>query len=712
MLPGTAEARTQIRIGRYRITGRVGRGGMGMVYRGLDEALEREVALKTLITEGSFDSDSRKRFEVEAKAAARLQHPNIVIVYELGEDRGIPFIAMEMLAGADLEAVLRGQEPLCLAEKLDVVAQVCRGLGYAHERGIVHRDIKPSNIRLLDDGAAKIMDFGIAKLGGTHLTKTGMMVGTVHYMSPEQVRGRTLDGRSDVFSVGVILYELLAGERPFRGDGATQVLYKIVNEEPPEIDLAPLGPVGGRLREIVARALAKDPDARYPTATVLAEDLAAAFEEAQRAAGAPPADAVAALGDARRELREGRGARAAEALRALVREHPGFVEAHRVLRVAVREQKKRAAAKPLAASEAYPELEATFQATATRREAGTELQPTVVVGDDMAGETRALTGEPRSPVVPARRAWLWTGLGLVAVVALAAGVLLRRSPAPTELRLPVRSQPVGAAVLVDGRESGVTTNGELVLPVPAPAQVVLTFRKAGHLDETRTVRLPPAEGEVISVALQMAAPAWRLRSEPAGATVTLDGERVAGVTPLELELDAAVAHRLAVSLDGFAPQEVRIAKDQAPGPIEVTLPKLAPPGTVAVASSYALDVLWRGKPLAHGQVSPRVAVAGGRQVLTLVAPAVFLRADLEVNVPSGGEVALAAPALGRLNVRANPDNCEIFVNGVFLDYPPILDRPAAAGRLNVGFRWPDGVRAEQAIEVRPGAPAFVVGQKP
>ena len=233
MLPQAADARTGPRIGKYLITGRIGRGGMGMVYRGLDPALEREVAIKTLVAEGSFDPESRRRFEVEARAAAKLAHPNIVTVHELGEDRGILFIAMEMLPGVDLDSLLRSGEALPLAEKLDIVAQVCRGLAFAHDRGVVHRDIKPSNVRLLDDGTAKIMDFGIAKLGaGHHITKTGMMVGTVHYMSPEQVRGKPLDGRSDVFSAGVILYELLAGERPFRGEDVTQILYKIVNEEP------------------------------------------------------------------------------------------------------------------------------------------------------------------------------------------------------------------------------------------------------------------------------------------------------------------------------------------------------------------------------------------------------------------------------------------------------------------------------------------------
>src|SRR5512143_3412287 len=295
MLPQAAAARTRPRIGRYLITGRIGRGGMGMVYRGLDEALEREVAVKTLTAEGTLDAESRQRFEREARAAAHLQHPNIVTVYELGEERGLPFIAMEMLSGSDLEAVLRGGEPLDLAEKLDVVAQVCRGLAYAHERGIVHRDITPSTVRLLEDGTAKIMDFGIAKYGDAHLTKTGMMVGTVHYMSPEQVRGKPLDGRSDVFSVGVILYELLAGERPFRGDGPTQVLYKIVHEEPPALDLAALGEFGPKLQAILARALAKDPDARYPGAAELDKALAGVLEDVRKAQTPAPPLAVAAL---------------------------------------------------------------------------------------------------------------------------------------------------------------------------------------------------------------------------------------------------------------------------------------------------------------------------------------------------------------------------------------------------------------------------------
>jgi hypothetical protein len=703
MLPQAAPGRPRPRIGRYVITGRIGRGGMGMVYRGLDEALEREVAVKTLVAEGSLEPESRTRFQREAIAAARLQHPNIVTVYELGEDRRVPFIAMELLPGADLETLLRSHEDMPLAEKLDVMAQVCRGLAYAHERGIVHRDIKPSNVRLLEDGTAKIMDFGIAKIDSLRLTKTGMMVGTVHYMSPEQVRGRPLDGRSDVFSAGVILYQLLTGERPFQGEGATQVLYKIVNEEPPTPDLAALGDIGARLLPILSRALAKDREARYPSAAALAEDLAAVLEEVQKTTGPVPARAAQELAAARRAVREGRGEDTIDRLRGLVAEHPGLLDARRALRTAQREQKSRHEPGP-AETEDYPELEATFEASPTRRGPGADMQPTVTA------PTPASPG-PVTAERSRRRGFVLAAAGLLAVAAVAGTVLLRGPRPPAEARISVRSQPLGAAVLVDGRDSGVVTDGDVVVPSPLPEQVMLTFRKAGHRDETRTVHLPLKAGEAVSVTLQVATRFLPVRTEPPGAAVTVDGQRVAGVTPLEVSLDPESEHRVAASLDGYTTREVRVEKGAAPQALDLTLEKVAPDGVVAITSSYPLDVLWRGRPLSRGEISPRVSVPGGRQVLTLVSTSLFLKSDVTVQVPPDGETSLAAPASGKLNVRAAPDNCEVFVDGVFVDYPPILDRPVAAGRHAVSFRWPDGVQAEEAIEVKGGAPTYVFRRK-
>ncbi len=673
MLPQAADARTGPRIGKYLITGRIGRGGMGMVYRGLDQALDREVAIKTLVTDASFDPESRRRFEVEARAAAKLAHPNIVTVHELGEDRGILFIAMEMLPGVDLDSLMRSGEALPLAEKLDVVAQVCRGLAFAHDRGVVHRDIKPSNVRLLDDGTAKIMDFGIAKLGASHhITKTGMMVGTVHYMSPEQVRGKPLDGRTDVFSAGVILYELLAGERPFPGEDVTQILYKIVNEEPKPPDLSALGELGPRLHAVLAKALAKEQDARYAGAAAFGEALSELAGVVQKAQGETSAAVAEALATARRALRDGHHEEALARLRGLSAEHPDSVEARRALRSALREHKQRQQDKA-PGGDLYPELEATFQAAHTRRagaddqatldgHAPTELAPTVV-----AAAVRSEPAPAEAPPPADRRAWLW-GIGaLVAVAALASAVLWRSSPPVTT------AVGAGAAAAAPAAAPSQPTSAPATLP--KPLHVV------------------------------------RVTSQPPGATVALDGGAAAGVTPVELSFDPASEHRISVSLEGYAAQEVRTRPSAPPATLEVTLEKLVPPGSVAVASAYALDVVWRGRTLARDATSPRVQVAGGRQVLTLVSSAVFLKTDVNVDVPPGGEVAIEAPGLGKLNVRATPDNCEVFVNDVFLDYPPIRDRLVAAGRHSISFRWPGGARSEQAVEVKAGAPAFVVGRK-
>ncbi len=705
MRPEAAPARARRRIGRYLITGRIGRGGMGMVYEGLDEALDRKAAVKTLTSEGLFDQESRRRFEVEARAAARLQHPNIVIVYELGEDRGVKFIAMELLPGLDLETLLQSGEEMLLAEKLDVAIQVCRGLAYAHERHVFHRDVKPANIRLLDDGTVKIMDFGIAKLEGTQLTKTGVMVGTVHYMSPEQVRGLKLDGRTDVFSMGVILYQILSGKRPFQGENPTQVLYKIVSEPPPPLDLSSLGGPGPRLEAIVGRALAKDREERYQGAAELARDLQKVLDEIRKTGTVEPdTTAVEALATARRKVRSGRVDDAIAQLRTIVSTNPNLLDARRELRTALREQ-ERMRDTPTHGEVDFPELDATFQAAPTRLEPQTERQlpPTVVVSEPGPAPPRASRGllwAIAAAVV------LVVGFGLYLLASRAAG-----PPIPAELRVPVRSQPLGATVLVDGVDSGVTTNGVVVIPSPVPGQVEITFRKPGHRDETRTVRLPFPSSEVVSVTLQSDVAVTPVRTEPAGASVTLDGERVAGVTPLEIALDSEREHLLGFTLDGHVAAEVTVPVGQTPEVIEARLDPLPPPGHLSVVSSYPVDVLWQGQTRARGVVSPRVELPSGPQVVTLVSSRLLLRSDVPVSVPAGGEASIEAPGVGEINVQAFPDNCEVLIGGTFVDYPPIRERSLAAGRHTVTFRWPDGATKTQTVEVLAGRPAYVTGRK-
>jgi len=269
------------RIGKYNILERIGRGGMGHVYRALDPLLKREVALKTMLKDLSSDEDLRTRFSREAQSAGGLRHPNIVTIYDLGaDDEGTPYIAMEFLTGTDLENVIKNKIELVLLKKLDVIIQTGEGLAYAHSKGIVHRDIKPANIRLLDNGEVKIMDFGIAKIAASHFTRTGMIMGTPHYMAPEQIRGEKVDGRADIFSLGVVLYELLVFRKPYPGDNPTTVLFKIIHSEPEPLTDAHFTPPEG-LEEAVLRALAKNPDERYQTCEEFTSDLLRVFERVQ-----------------------------------------------------------------------------------------------------------------------------------------------------------------------------------------------------------------------------------------------------------------------------------------------------------------------------------------------------------------------------------------------------------------------------------------------
>jgi serine/threonine protein kinase len=261
------------KIGKYTIIERIGRGGMGYVYKAVDPFLKRDVALKTMLKDVSEDPDLRTRFVREAQSAGGLRHPNIVTIYDLGEDEeGCPYIAMEFLTGTDLEQIIKNKIELLLPKKLDILIQTSIGLGFAHNNGIVHRDIKPANIRLLDNGDVKIMDFGIAKISASHFTRTGMIMGTPHYMAPEQIRGEKVDRRADIFSLGVVLYELLTFRKPFPGDNPTTVLFKIIHSEADPVADGEFVPPEG-LEQIIQRALAKNQEDRYQTCDELTDDL-------------------------------------------------------------------------------------------------------------------------------------------------------------------------------------------------------------------------------------------------------------------------------------------------------------------------------------------------------------------------------------------------------------------------------------------------------
>jgi len=279
------------KTGRYEITRELGRGAMGVVYEAQDPAIGRTVAVKTIhLTEentGAKREELLRRFQIEARAAGLLAHPNIVVVYDVGEDNGLYYITMELVEGRSLLSILDAKERITIPRAIRIMEQACSALQFAHERNVVHRDIKPANLMITSDDTLKITDFGTAKImQHTSGIQTTSIIGTPSYMSPEQVKGKAVDGRADIFSLGVVFYQMVTGEKPFFGQDITSTIYKILNEDPIEPQLIsrslPLG-----FNDVILKMLAKEPVNRYQSCKNILEDLRKLSLPATKLAAAP-----------------------------------------------------------------------------------------------------------------------------------------------------------------------------------------------------------------------------------------------------------------------------------------------------------------------------------------------------------------------------------------------------------------------------------------
>jgi len=264
------------KLGKYKILEELGKGAMGVVYKALDPDIDREVAIKlirfdTMTEEGDME-DMVRRFIREAQSAGRLEHPNIVTIYEVGREANQSYIVMQYIEGDSLKKIISSRKKMALPEVVQMIARLCDALDYAHKHKIIHRDIKPANILVNKAGQPFLVDFGVARVDMSTLTQSGAIVGTPSYMAPEQIEGTKVDSRADIFSLGVIIYELLTGKRPFEGDHITTIVYKIMNEDPPRLrEIKRELPEG--FEHILKKALSKNPQTRYQTCRELGEDL-------------------------------------------------------------------------------------------------------------------------------------------------------------------------------------------------------------------------------------------------------------------------------------------------------------------------------------------------------------------------------------------------------------------------------------------------------
>jgi len=306
-------------LGRYQVEKELGKGAMGVVYLGKDPKIGRVVAIKTMALSNEFEGeeldDARERFFREAETAGRLQHQNIVTIFDAGEEHDLAYIAMEFLKGRDLVDYCKDANLLPIPKVVSIVSRVAEALAYAHRANVVHRDIKPANIMYeIDSDTVKVTDFGIARITDSSKTKTGLVLGTPSFMSPEQIAGKKVDGRSDLYSLGVMLFQMLAGVLPFRGDSMAELMFKIANEPAPDIRII-RKEISDRLAAVVAKSVAKKPEDRYQDGDSFAADLKAAMSDAGGGVStAAPAASTQSRGEAAlAAANEGQGTQAFQA---------------------------------------------------------------------------------------------------------------------------------------------------------------------------------------------------------------------------------------------------------------------------------------------------------------------------------------------------------------------------------------------------------------
>lgn len=525
------------RIGRYRIVGEVGRGAMGVVYRANDPAIGRDVAIKTvhLDAAGEAREKLRERLFREARSAGVLSHPNIVTIYDMGEEDGLAYIAMGLVRGPSLEALLHSPTAMTGSRMLSILRQTAVALDYAHSRGVVHRDIKPGNIMTDEDGAVKITDFGIARFASAErLNDTRTVTGTPNYMSPEQVQGMEADGRTDQFSLGVVAWEILTGERPFPGENLSTVVYRIVSEAPlPAYHLN--GTLTPRIDEVLQRVLAKDPAKRFANCASFVGALEMACAESP--GWTPmPAGAASSQPTVGTEWPEPAPAPVVPPQTRVPSQGSAIPVRHSI------------AGRWLAAAVLVAGLAGAAwwqwsarpiqKVTPPARQPELELQPTAQIPAVIHSDPIPEVARP-APKQP----------------------ILTTPPLPAYGRLQdvrLDSAPSGAHVVLDGN-AGLSCDTPCVLHA-RPGIHHINLSLPGYRNEYRELRVENATIELPIIRLQQATGTLMLSSSPGGAAIFLNGTRLPQVTPTELTLKPGT-YTLVIEKDGLSRTETVQIRD-------------------------------------------------------------------------------------------------------------------------------------------------------
>jgi serine/threonine protein kinase len=559
------------KIGRYEIIGELGRGAMGIVYKARDPVIGRLVAIKT-IRVGDFTAPHqieglKTRLVREAQSAGVLVHPNIVTVFDVGEEDGLSYIAMELVEGVSLEEVLESEQVLSESSILHIARQVADALEYAHQNGTVHRDIKPGNILVTQDGRAKVADFGIAKFGSAKMTQTGMLLGSPAYMAPEHFLGQPLDGRSDIFALGVVIYELITGQPPFPEENLGTLSYKIVHEDaPPPIQLKPS--ISPPLNDLVMRALARDPKRRFQNAGELRGALDALLGRSPTAVGTVDIPAVARESEALSTWKELKTfaetlaveppKRKAPFRRLLISVLAALLFGLGVLMFAhmAPERFQRTVILAKAYSESWirrilhrPDQTTKSETAATEGTSDNEKLPeSSDASPHQAAEDTQEVREPETKLASPEPSEKYAVQSEPQGNSSPLGPTLSRSI--TDLgTVEITSTPSGAQVTLDNQEdeSWITP---FTFRNVKPGRHTLDIRKPGYSTERRSLIVLGSGAQQVHIQLVVVSGILEVNTDPAGARVYVDGRLVSEVTPARLKLSAG-SRRVVLRKEGF-----------------------------------------------------------------------------------------------------------------------------------------------------------------
>jgi serine/threonine-protein kinase len=570
-------------IGRYQIQSELGKGAMGVVYKAVDPNIGRVVALKTmrLDVHGIEEAEMLKRFKHEAVLAGVMNHPNVITIYDAGDWEGVFYMAMEFMEGKTLQVVLHEDHVVSTDKMMSIARQVCAGLDFAHQRGVIHRDIKPANIMLSADGTAKIMDFGIAK-SGSNMTTAGQVLGTPSYMSPEQVRGRNLDGRSDLFSFGVCMYEMVTGEKPFTGQNITTIIYKIMNEAPippRELDVS----IHPGISAIITKCLEKGPDERYQCGADLIKDL----ENYKSYGSSAPPTKVMSAAAAEGAVAVASGSRPAVAdpndLESVTTSHIASHDIEEAAHAAV-PQPVNVASTGSTVRRAAPSL----GGPPPQRKSGklgiyiAALLAFVLLG---AGAAKLLRGKPTQPAESSPPANSSTNTPAVSATPqpphpdpnaakpsaakATAGVPAKSGDGATaedtvkKTAIPansgearITSSPAGAKITIGGASQAKWIT-PYTLAQLQPGKYDVTVAKAGYVSQTKEITVTGGKQASATFELVQAGSTINVTSEPAGASIFLDGRATGKSTPAILNVDRG-KHNIEVRKAGFSEENTNI----------------------------------------------------------------------------------------------------------------------------------------------------------